>query len=83
MKKSKGMCVGCRQDFYNGKNDLGIAECWRYKDAHVVKRWRIGHWTPMDTRANFSRVTVLNCFHRPGQVAFLERLPEHLGGDVA
>jgi len=32
-------CLGCRDDFYNGKNPLGITECWRRKNARLV--WRV------------------------------------------
>lgn len=26
-------CAGCRNDFYNGHNDLGVKECWSREDA--------------------------------------------------
>ncbi len=34
-------CVGCRQDFYNGNNDLGVQECWRLKTAKIIWRKRV------------------------------------------
>jgi hypothetical protein len=36
--KSKDMCSGCENNFYNGKNNLGIKECWSYKSVRIVKR---------------------------------------------
>lgn len=36
-----GPCVGCRDDFYNGKNDLGVARCWGLDSATFVKRIEI------------------------------------------
>jgi hypothetical protein len=37
-KPSKNMCLGCRDDFYNGKNPIGIQECWGFKTARVVDK---------------------------------------------
>ncbi len=42
--KCKELCIGCRDDFYNGKNHLGIKECWMYKTASIVSRTRVGIW---------------------------------------
>jgi|SRR6185295_3929267 len=81
--KTKSLCSGCRDNFYNGNNPLGVSECWSFKNAKVVKRWRIGWWTPQDKKENFDRVSTFSCYHAPGQYAFSERLPQHLGGDRA
>lgn len=32
------LCRGCRNDFYNGNNDIGVKECWSLKSAKIVKR---------------------------------------------
>ena len=83
-KKNKSLCSGCRDNFYNaGNNPLGVKECWLYKKAKVVKRWQIGWWTQQDNKDNFSLVTTLSCHNAPGKYANLERLPPHLGGDLA
>lgn len=44
MAKSKSMCAGCRDNFYNGNNNLGVQECWNYESAKVIskKRWGCG-----------------------------------------
>ena len=76
--KSKSMCSGCRNNFYNGHNDLGVKECWSFKDAKPVTKWAIGWWTPMDRPENFRKVRVLDCYHQPGQCAYLQDLPEHI-----
>ena len=34
----KDYCVGCRDNFYNGNNDLGVKECWCLKDAKLVMK---------------------------------------------
>ena len=40
----KKYCIGCRQNFYNGNNNLGVKECWSREEAKLVWRIRIGHW---------------------------------------
>ncbi len=59
MKKKD--CVGCRNDFYNGNNGLGVKECWSFKDAKIVWRISIGHWEspPYKKKA----VRVASCWH--------------------
>lgn len=34
---NKDRCAGCYNDFYNGKNGHGIAECWSLKAARLEK----------------------------------------------
>lgn len=78
VKKSKAFCQGCTDDFYNGHNDLGVKECWSYPRATVVKAYRIGWWTPCDSKKNFTRVVTLDCHHAPGRYAQYRELPKHL-----
>lgn len=78
MRKTKAMCQGCRNDFYNGKNDLGVSECWSFKTAKIETRYRIGHWTPMDRPENFHKERVLGCYHQPGRYVWLKELPAHI-----
>jgi hypothetical protein len=76
MKKSKALCVGCRDDFYNGQNPMGVKECWGYATAKVVQRFRLGWWITPDTPGAFEKVTTLSCHHAPGRYAHFERLPD-------
>lgn len=69
------LCSGCREDFYNGKNTIGVQECWSLKTAKIVKRWRLGWWTTPDTPEAFREVRTLNCHSAPGQYAHYEQLP--------
>lgn len=39
--KTKQMCQGCRDDFYNHNREGG---CWSFKTAKIVKRVRVGIW---------------------------------------
>lgn len=84
MSGDRKYCKGCRDDFYNaGNNPLGVQECWSLKNAKVVVKLRIGHWTPQDSRENFSKVTTNSCHYAPGKYALYTHLPLHLGGDTA
>jgi hypothetical protein len=71
-------CLGCRDDFYNDKNPLGVKRCWSFEKAQIVERWRIGTWVQPDSVDCFSKVTTHDCHHEPGQYAFYSELPEHL-----
>ena len=75
MNKSKSLCAGCRDDFYDGQ---GAKECWSYKSAQVVTKYAIGWWTMQDKKENFERIETLSCHYEPGQRAFLNDLPSHL-----
>ena len=78
MEKDKQYCIGCEDNFYNGNNSLKIKECWNFKTAKVVTKYRIGWWTPQDKKENFQKVTVHNCHSETGRFAFYDKLPEHL-----
>jgi len=60
------LCIGCRDNFYNGNNDLGIKECWCLEDAEVVKRMPI----PLDLAPPYKPFTekTLSCHRRQGCV---------------
>jgi hypothetical protein len=68
-------CSGCRDDFYNGQNELGVKECWSLKSAKVVTRYRLGWWTTPDTPGAFTKVKTNSCHHAPGRYAMYEKLP--------
>lgn len=63
MKKSKSMCIGCEDNFYNGNNQLGVKECWMYKTAKIVDKIQIhiNQSPPYDKNLAEKR---LNCFHK-------------------
>ncbi len=68
------MCGGCRDDFYNGKNPLGVQRCWGLKTAKKVIRYRIGTWTAPTEPGAFTKVTTLSCYHAKGE-HYYEKLP--------
>lgn len=59
-------CIGCRSNFYNGNNPMGIKECWHLKDAKLVlkKRVSINQVPPYKQ----SPIKVLNCYEENGYV---------------
>jgi len=61
--KTRKMCSGCRDDFYNGHNDLGVNECWSFKDAELVKVIQVGYWErpPYESRPIEKR---LSCYRK-------------------
>ncbi len=71
------LCVGCRENFYNGKNSIGVSECWHLESAQIVKRWRLQWWTSPITPGAFVQVRTLSCHHQPGRYAFCKELPDH------
>jgi hypothetical protein len=57
-------CAGCADDFYNGKNHLGIKECWMRRGA------KLGNYRliPIDMRPPYLDVPVQKiptCYKKP------------------
>lgn len=59
-------CRGCRNNFYNGNNDLGVDRCRLLDKAKVVWRKEV----PMDQRPPWTQKAkrVLSCYRRSGYV---------------
>ncbi len=66
-KKTKDLCVGCRNNFYNGNNSYGIAECWSYKSARIARK----KFVPIDLRPPWKLpvITTLSCHWKQRFVA--------------
>ena len=68
--EKKKMCHGCRNDFYNGNNNLGVAECWNFPSSKIVKMKKVGMWdVPPWEHQPVEKV--LSCRHESGYV-FIE-----------
>jgi hypothetical protein len=74
------LCAGCRNDFYNDKNPLGVKRCWSFESAKVVTRYRIGWWTQPTQSGAYAKVLTLTCHHAPGQYAQHVEMPECFPG---
>lgn len=72
------LCKGCRNDFYNGVNNLGIKECWFLKNAKPVTRYEIGTWTLPTQPGAFRKVEVYDCYQTDGKigVSHYDKLPD-------
>lgn len=63
MAKSKSMCSGCRNDYYNHNVDGG---CWSYDSARIVSRVEVGIWeNPPYAKERAKKV--LSCFCPQGK----------------
>lgn len=62
---NKQKCRGCRNDFYNGNNNVNVSECWSLKTAKIVWRIPVGNWEcpPYKKKA----VRVPSCYHTESQ----------------
>ncbi len=62
----KKFCLGCRNDFYNGNNHLGVELCWSLLGAKRVKRKEvhINQRPPWKQKAQL----LPSCFSRPQYV---------------
>ena len=67
MGKSRKMCLGCRDDWYNRNREGG---CWSYGSAKVVERTSVGTWQPPPY--TWLPQKVLSC-HRPDGNHWLEK----------
>jgi len=77
-KGDKQYCVGCDDDYYNQWHNSTTGECWSFKTARLVKRFRIGWWTRPERLDCFTEVTTNSCHKEAGRFAFMEQLPAHL-----
>lgn len=68
-------CAGCRNDFYNGNNDLGVTECWSRKTAKPVTRYRTHRDALPDQPGAFTKVRVFDCRSAP-PLFYFKGLPD-------
>lgn len=62
-------CVGCRNDFYNGRQNVGGNTCWNLKDAKLImrKEVHINQVPPWTQKAQL----LPHCYHKE-QFVYLE-----------
>jgi len=77
MKGKKEYCAGCRDDFYNHRENMnGKRGCWSFETAESVTRYKLHWWTAPTVPGAFREVTTNSCHHEPGQYAFYKELPD-------
>ena len=74
-------CAGCRNDFYNDHNPLGVKQCWSLKSANVVTRFKQPYWEAWPFRGT-REVTTLDCYHAPGQYVMVKHDPRPSGAEL-
>jgi hypothetical protein len=68
-------CAGCRDNFYNGNNGLGVKQCWCLAKAKLVTKFRIGRDVPMNIREAYVKVRVPSCYH--DWYCYLDQIPSY------
>ena len=66
--KTSANCIGCRNNIYNGNNNIGVTKCWSLDSAKLVTRFRLCSSTPMNIKEAYIKVRVPNCYHESGYV---------------
>jgi len=61
----KKFCNGCRNNFYNNNNNLGVKECFSFKGAKTEFRIPVGHWENPPYK-NKKKIRVATCWHGEG-----------------
>ena len=62
--KTKDMCQGCRDNYYNQPGNSTSGECWMYASAVIVERTSVGTWEPPPYKWRPQKV--LLCHHQDG-----------------
>lgn len=75
MKDTK-LCCGCRNNFYNGNNDLGVKRCWSADKAEIVTRFTLSINTPMHIKEAYRKEQLPSCYKRQGYV-HLDQIPDY------
>lgn len=79
MAGDRKYCDGCRDDFYNHREQPGFdgsTECWSLKTAKVVTRYRLHWWTAPTVPGAFAKVTTNSCHYATGRYQHYEKLPD-------
>lgn len=74
--KTTAHCTGCRNNFYNGNNNLGVSRCWSLDSAKLVTKYRLSSSCPMWIQEAYVKVRVPSCYHEAGYV-HLEQIPDY------
>jgi len=70
-------CHGCRNNFYNGNNELGVKNCWSMKSATLEKKVQI-HIDQIPPYRNVKSETRPSCYH---VARYVFVAPERIGKD--
>ena len=74
--KTTEHCSGCRNNFYNGNNGLGVKKCWSLESAKMVTKFELHRDTPMNLRERYFKTKVPSCYHKQGFV-YLDQIPSY------
>lgn len=60
-------CLGCRDNFYNGNNHLGVQRCWLLDTARLVRRKQV-HINDVPPWWRQPVLVIPDCFRQSGYV---------------
>jgi hypothetical protein len=60
----KTFCPGCRDNFYNGNNNMGITDCWMLVSAKKAMKKKV--WRDDVPPWNHTPIETLTCFRAEG-----------------
>lgn len=63
--KTKQLCGGCQEDFYNQPRNSQTGECWMFSGAKVVQLTKVGTW--QNPPYKWEPQTILNCHNPKGE----------------
>ena len=70
-------CIGCRDNFYNGHNSLGVEQCWSFdKKKKLEVRYELSVNTPMNQKWGYFKVKRPDCYHKDGYV-MMKAIPDY------
>lgn len=69
-------CSGCRNNFYNGNNSLGVTRCWSLEKATLETRYSLGKNVPMNIREAYFKCKKPSCYHSTGYI-YLKEIPSY------
>ena len=75
---NKKYCNGCANDFYNGKNDIGVKSCFKLKYAKIKKMIVVGDWEKPPYK-NKEKVSVPECYWSEHRVRYVD--PKRISKD--
>lgn len=70
-------CQGCRDNFYNGNNDLGVSQCWAFDPKKkLTTQYELSVHTPMNIKCAYLKVRKPPCYHQTGYI-LLREIPDY------
>lgn len=70
-------CVGCHDDFYNGRSGPA-SRCWSAEKGTMITRYRIHYLTEPTRKGAYTKVLAPSCYHQVNRNVFHNSLPAYV-----